>query len=143
MTSDIDVNPPGEESGHLAAVRRYVGWSTLAYWAALFVSTHLPKARIPSGIPGGDKTVHLAAYAGLGFLTALWVALGRRMTLRTLFAVLAVLAVYGAVDEWLQQFVNRTPDLGDWLADCAGAAAGVVVVWALQTIRPLSRSRFD
>lgn len=124
----------------LQSVRRFVGWTTLAYWIALFVATHIPLPPLPASGMGSDKVAHVAAFAGLGFLCGLWLALGGRLSLARTLLLLAVLTVYGAVDEWLQQFVGRFTDLDDWIADVSGAAIGVAVVWVLQTVRPLSQA---
>ena len=120
------------------SARRFVGWTVLIYWIGLFVSTHIPLPSLPSVPAGSDKVVHLAAFAGLGFLTGLWLAVRGRLTIAHLVLLLAVLLVYGALDEWLQQFVNRHTDIRDWTADAIGATLGLAVVWILQTVRPLS-----
>ena len=43
-------------------------------------------------------------------------------------ALLALIAVYAALDEWLQSFVGRDMDLRDWLADMAGATATIALL---------------
>ena len=41
-------------------------------------------------------------------------------------------ALYGATDEWHQGFVSeRSPDLGDWVADVAGVTVGYVAMLLL------------
>jgi VanZ family protein len=137
MSSDPDRTETPASPQRLQTVRRYVGWMTLAYWAALFVATHVPLPPLPATGVGSDKVAHLAAFAGLGFLAALWLSLAVKLTVGRSLLLLAVLTVYGAFDEWLQQFVGRFTDFDDWVANVAGAAIGIGVVWVLQVVRPL------
>lgn len=109
-------------------------WRVLlaGYWLALFVGTHLPPT-FP-GLPGdnSDKLVHAAAFAGLAWLlaTAWQSSVGRLNGRHLRFAWLAVV-LYGAADELTQLLVGRSATMGDWLADAAGAALGLVIfaVW--------------
>lgn len=137
MSSDPDRSDPPASPQRMQTVRRYVGWTTLAYWGALFVATHIPLPPLPATGAGSDKVAHLASFAGLGFLSALWLALVGKLTVVGTLLLLGVLAGYGAVDEWLQQFVGRFTDFDDWVADVSGAAIGVAIVWVLQLVRPL------
>ena len=45
---------------------------------------------------------------------------GRRLTWEVLALWASVYIAFGALDEWLQQFVGRTASVGDWLADLLG-----------------------
>jgi VanZ family protein len=55
-------------------------------------------------------------------------------------AAWALSAAYGVTDEWHQSFVpGRTPDVGDWLADAVGAAAGVIVATGVARARVARR----
>jgi len=94
------------------------------YWFALFVGTHYPKApELASEF--GDKLLHFAAYVGLGFLvSANWssaASFGRRQFVQ----VIALLALYGALDELSQIPVGRSCDWRDWCADVTGAVVGI------------------
>jgi hypothetical protein len=42
--------------------------------------------------------------------------------------VLITVAFYGAVDEWLQGYVNRNPDVFDFLANLAGEITSLIVL---------------
>jgi VanZ family protein len=130
---------PSIPPDNLQVARRTAGWITLAYALLLFVATHIPSSQIPTDLAQADKFAHVGAYAGLGFFTALWVALNRPLTARLVLALILTIALYGVVDEWLQQFFDRTPDREDWLADISGATFGILLVWLLQRLRPLSR----
>lgn len=103
-------------------------WLLALYWTALFIGTHIPP-QIPSLAPGTlDKFAHLGAYAGLAVLfTINWQMFGGHLTLRHYLATVFVLAVYGAVDEQLQNFVHRDCSLADWVADVVGATLGVAL----------------
>lgn len=101
------------------------------YWGLLFTATHLPK--IPEALEPGvsDKWMHTAAYGGLAFLLALvwtnWKGGGGHLRWNQAAKVLAVCAVYGVVDEVLQGFVSRQPDVRDWVADIGGSVLGLAV----------------
>lgn len=140
MSSDFEAADRSASPQRLQTVRRLVGWATLCYWGALFVATHVPLPPLPAAGMGSDKVAHIAAFAGLGFLAALWAALSGTLTLGRVLLLLAALAAYGAVDEWLQQFVNRVTDFDDWIADIFGAAIGVAIVWILLKVRPLPQT---
>lgn len=100
----------------------------LGYAAVIFWLSHQPQ--LPT-TPGGDKTAHVVAYAGLGFLLALALAPGRTVVVRTLSAW-AIGSLYGISDEWHQSFVpGRDASAADMLADMIGSGVGALsfVVW--------------
>jgi VanZ family protein len=71
-----------------------------------------------------DKLLHATAYLALAvaFFRA-FLLHGWRFSVKMAIAAAVCAAVYGAVDEWHQSYVpSRTSDIGDWLADAAGAA---------------------
>jgi VanZ family protein len=53
---------------------------------------------------------------------------------RAAIGVVVGLAVYGALDELTQIPVGRYADVYDWLADCAGALAGVAAFAAVGAV---------
>lgn len=104
-------------------------WKTLvlgAFWVTVFVATHLP--RLPRAVGRvSDKTLHFAAFAVLGYLLS-WVLASRsRSVVLHALTVLAIIAIYGAVDELLQIPVGRRCDFYDWVADMLGATGGLAV----------------
>ena len=105
-------------------------------WAALIlVLTSLPGRVVPAvGIPHLDKVVHATLYAVLAALAAraLWSTQRRRALL-----VAAVCAsLFGAFDEWHQQFIpGRSDDRYDWAADTIGASIGVLITAAARARR--------
>lgn len=95
------------------------------YWLALFVSTHIPSGAIPQP-KVWDKLLHFAAYGGLTFLLAWPVAIRSGPSLGTYVYLLVIAGCYGAVDELGQILVpGRAADIWDWVADMAGAVAGL------------------
>jgi hypothetical protein len=97
-------------------------------------------------VPGADKATHF----GMFFLLALLASLAMNRTwpprsdsrLRAQAVVAFLLAtIYAASDEIHQHFVPpRTPDMVDFLADSAGAAAGAAL-FAHLVLRRERRSR--
>jgi len=77
-----------------------------------------------------DKTLHYLAYLILVFLW--WFAISPYKKVNWLKAkpwlTLAIMACYGAMDEWLQHYVNRGPDVGEFFADFAGALTGMAIL---------------
>ena len=125
-----------------ARLRRFVWAITLVYWAAAFIMTHLPSRHVPT-IPASDKLEHFLGYGLLG--GCLFLALRLSGVRSVGVKVLAMLLVYGMIDEWLQllPFVGRDCEFGDWCADVAGAATAVVIasaLWCWATHRPRDAS---
>jgi VanZ family protein len=96
---------------------RLLRWLPAAAWSALllYLGTRAPGA-LPSPGAGLDKIAHACFYGVLGLLAAHG---GGR-----LLPAIALAALVGGLDEWLQSGVGRDADLLDWAADVAGAAAG-------------------
>lgn len=96
----------------------------------LFLLTHSPKVPgVAPRIPQLDKLVHAALFCGLTLLGGRALRLASRPgRLRKVALWALIYAGYAAADEWLQQFVGRTPDLLDWLADGVGIVAGSAIL---------------
>lgn len=91
--------------------------------------TSLPGSALPSLSPfaGADKVVHASMYAVLGALIARAIA---QEGGRVFVLPLVVIALLGAGDEWHQMFIpGRSADVRDWLADVAGAIAGLTITY--------------
>jgi len=104
-------------------------WIWIGYWAAMFVATHRPLSPgIAAVISGWDKVAHFAIYLLLAVLGG-WHArrTGRRLSVAWLLTWAALYATYGAIDELLQPYVDRTASIADWAADLAGIAAGTLI----------------
>ena len=111
-----------------------MGWGPAALWAGvLFLLSDLPGGGdgLLGGLPAGaDKVGH----GGLYLILGLFLAWGKT---RTGFAGPAILLLimgsgYGALDEWHQSFVpDRDVSAGDWMADTAGVALGLLLFSSL------------
>ena len=117
---------------------------TLAYWGTLFYLTHLPPERVT--IPGRftDKELHFAAYAALSLALGMTLLVTLPRTRWIPLYLVAIGMAYGAIDERTQLFVGRSCELGDWLADVAGASAAAFVIFIVQLFvrsRPLPVGR--
>ncbi len=111
--------------------RRKLAIISLAiYWPTLFVFAHIPIPEEVRDAGVSDKALHFFAYAILVFL--LWIALNPERKVRwrkaTVWWVLLIVAVYGVIDELLQDYVGRTCDVMDMVADLVGAFAGCVIL---------------
>jgi len=109
-----------------------------AYWVFLFCVTHFPELQLDVPIRAPDKVAHVGAFGLLAFLfwrfaQTVWYPLSDRFVLAAAGSLLA----YAALDEYLQQFVGRSPDLVDWLYDVAGI---IVVLGVLEWQRRQRRS---
>jgi VanZ family protein len=115
-------------------------WLPPVLWAAfILVLTSIPGQRLPHvSIEGIDKVVHLFCYGVLALLSFPAVA-ARHGAARAAVTVLLSIALFGALDEWHQQFIpDRSMDLLDWLADTFGGFLGVMA--ALVLARRAARS---
>ena len=103
-------------------------WLPPLLWAAfILVLTSIPGAHLPRiPIQGVDKVVHLSCYAVLARLTFPAVAASNG-AVRAAVLVMVAIAVFGALDEWHQQFIpGRSMDLFDWFADSLGGSLGLM-----------------
>jgi VanZ family protein len=93
------------------------------YWLAIFLGTHLPE--VPQVMAAtSDKVKHAGAYFGLGLLLC-YVSSGKNVYRRFLM-IFVLITVYGALDEWSQQFVpGRYPDVLDWISDVLGVGTAI------------------
>ncbi|NBW87669.1 MAG: hypothetical protein EBR23_12820 [Planctomycetia bacterium] len=103
--------------------------ATAAYTLLLVCATHYPK---PEQLLGphapSDKTLHFLAYGGLGLLAAATLAASGRWCMTRAIVLGAGLAAFGAADEITQPWFQRAAEPLDWVCDCLGIAAGIVVV---------------
>ena len=116
-------------------------WITLwtpviAYMAMLFGFSSM--STLPS--PPGDLSaydVHVAAYAGLGALSARATGKGLRdVSWRAVLAAVVLSSLYGVSDEYHQLFVpGRSFDMLDMVADIIGSIVGASAVGAWSIIR--------
>ena len=108
---------------------RLAAWClTVAYWVFIFVITHTPPSNLPR-VQVSDKTAHFVSYALLSAGLFVSLSLTGLRASRAAIVVLLIAMGYGAFDEWSQRFVQRSPELDDWLADVGGALIAVGVMW--------------
>lgn len=114
-----------------------------AYWITLFALTHFPELRLNAPISAPDKYAHIGAFGLLAFLFWRFVETIRHpLSGRFLWIAAIWLVAYAAFDEYLQQFVGRSTDLGDWLCDVAGIAAVLALLeWRRRAARAGVESR--
>ena len=104
------------------------------YWLLLLVGTHLPWNSGPRFAQLSDKVLHFAGFAGLAWLLAWMLSFRSELTKTRSVIVVFICGLYGAIDELTQPLSGRTCEFNDWLADLAGAAAGVTMFWLISTI---------
>jgi VanZ family protein len=89
--------------------------------------------------PGGFSfyDAHVAAYAGLGALTARAAGQGvRNVSWRAVVAAIVISTLYGVSDEYHQLYVpGRSFDVFDMLADLIGSVIGASAIGAWSIIR--------
>jgi VanZ family protein len=115
-------------------MRQMVEALTMGYAAVLEIATHWPydpagylRMMLRTQRPPSDKTLHFIAYAILASLLWACVRLRAAEPLRATGSVLAVIAVWAAVDEATQPFFYRAAEPLDWVYDMIGAALGCAV----------------
>lgn len=103
-------------------------WPVMAWTVFILIATWIPGAKLPhiEAPEGTDKVVHFIFFVVLAFLVER--ALRAQGIARVVLTVLIALAAFGALDEFVQQFIpGRDMELFDWLADVAGAVVGVTI----------------
>ncbi len=107
-------------------------WAPPALWTLLIlVVTSWPNPGEPP-VANGDKLIHVALYAPLGYL------LGRAApalvsSVPRLVGSAAALSAFAYLDEWHQRFVpGRASSTADWVTDSIGAALGLLLAMALR-----------
>jgi len=107
----------------------------IAYCLTLFAATHAPVPELLHEIVSVyDKMIHAAAFCVLGaliFLTLCGVPPSRPPSLWMLLGLL----IYAGIDEYLQGFTHRTPDLADWISDGCGIVLAFLLVRCFVLIR--------
>lgn len=78
-----------------------------------------------------DKVVHFGTYFLLSTLLGTWMWVGRVPLLKQVVLILLVFAGYSALEEYTQQFTERTTDIHDWYADLLGFTAGGLISWGV------------
>ena len=103
---------------HLTVLYRHADRLALGCVLAIGYLSLMPLVQLPDA-PGNDKIHHLIAYGMLTFFATL-----PRKTRKTVVAALLAAIAYGGLIEVIQPYVNRYGEVGDFLADAAGAVLG-------------------
>jgi VanZ family protein len=100
-------------------------------WACIIlVGTSLPGAAVPAPA-GSDKALHFAAYFILGALCCPLVVVAQRKALAAV-VVLVCVFLFAALDEAHQLLIpGRFAGPDDWIADSAGAFAGLTLAYLI------------
>lgn len=126
----------------------FVGWLVGVFMLSSLTGSQVPS--VSTGLPL-DKIAHFLIYACGAYLLLrlLWAWLGDRVPLLVLAVLVVIIpAAVGGVDEFYQTFTPGRSglDLGDWLANFAGAlsvALGTVLWVKFRTKHPVVHSRED
>ena len=108
------------------------------YWPTLFVFALIPVPRVVREAGVSDKSLHFFMYLTLIYLLWFAVRCDEKVNWRRAepWWVLAIVAVYGILDEWSQGFVaGRSCDPRDFSADMAGALTGLIL-FSVFALRP-------
>ena len=102
----------------------------LLYWPFIFFLAHV--AELPGWIlrtQMSDKAMHYLGYLVLVFLWwfSIFPSQKPSMLRFPFWLTLAMMGVYGVLDEWLQSFTHRKPDIWDWVADISGVLTGLII----------------
>lgn len=99
------------------------------YWPILFVLGHIPIPQLVREAGVSDKSLHFLAYLILVFF--LWFAINsdKKVNWRKAGAwwILLVVVLYGIVDEVSQNYVGRSCDIIDFVANLTGALTGLIL----------------
>jgi VanZ family protein len=117
------MNPITDEHRFWTPVLRRV--VLVGYLLILLGGTHWPSELRGLQTDHLDKLVHFAAFAVLGWLAAWASESAKTSSIERAAVVLFAIALFAAVDEITQPYVGRKCDPLDWVADVAGAIAGL------------------
>jgi VanZ family protein len=97
-------------------------------WIGAFTATHIPARYIPGQIASiGEIGLHGIGFLGLSSWFILTVAAFNIKPVQRILLVLLVMIVYGAVDEYTQQFFGRSTELKDWLTDITATVVSLIL----------------
>lgn len=100
------------------------------YWITISVITQIPIPSWTRKMGMSDKTMHVIAFFTLAVLFWLAFDFSARVNWHRLrvWLFLLVISIYAVLDEILQFFTGRTPDIRDFGADIVGAVAGFLIL---------------
>ncbi len=116
-------------------------WGPPVFWAAfILVLTSIPGSDIPHvglfSFHASDKLVHATMYGIFAWLATRALLRAGQPLVRSILLVALGIMLFGALDEWHQQFIpGRSMDLFDWFADLSGATIGTLVALVVPGVR--------
>ncbi len=110
----------------------------IIYWIILCTLTHMPVMRGVKLPDNSDKVVHFTLFFLLAFIGGWRYRTKPTARISGLFVWTAIYIAYAGLDEWLQQFVNRSTNLDDFWANLAGIVVATCAVFAFQRPIPIS-----
>ncbi len=99
-------------------------------WVIAFAMTHVPGNDLPD-VKVADNVLHTFGFMGLASALIITLAAFNVRVGRRIIAALLVMPIYGAIDEYTQQFFHRTTDFRDWCHDVIGTLLAIAVCEAL------------
>jgi VanZ family protein len=123
----------------VAAWLGVVGWAGVIFYLSTMTGKEVEQA-LPFAI--WDKALHFLAFAAGGFLIAAALRVSFGWGWRVIVPItLALVSLYGASDEWHQQFTpgRSALDVGDWSADTLGGIGGPLACCAVSAWRSRRR----
>jgi VanZ family protein len=104
-------------------------WLPPLLWAGVIIfATSMPSDLVPRQVSTFDKAAHFSMYCVLAALLTQHLSEVTRPWRAAIIAI-AIATVYGAVDEWHQQFIpGRSIEFADWVADSLGAVTGAFMM---------------
>lgn len=109
------------------STRRFVALSTTFMVAVVIGYLTLTPFNLQADVPGSDKLHHFVAFALLMLPCAV-------LSPRLLLILLPLGVLYGGVIEWYQPQIGRARETADFIADLAGALAGVTLGLGLRRL---------
>jgi len=101
----------------------------ILYWSVLLILAHIPIPQLIREAGVSDKSLHFLAYLVLTFLFWFSIRPNEKVNWRkfSVWLVLIIITIYGAVDELVQKYTGRNCDAMDIAANLAGILAGLLI----------------
>ena len=116
----------------------------VSWLIALFLFSHRAHVNQEPGIPHLDKLKHFIFFSfGGGVFFLNYARNSKLLSLKSL-ALLIILVIIGALDEYHQSFIpgRSGNDIFDWLANCVGAVSGAILLHQLRRARK-KQAKYD
>jgi VanZ family protein len=98
------------------------------FWLALAATLYFTLEKVDVGVSASDKTQHALTFGALTLLAATAYPHTR------LWILAIALTGFGGLIEIVQPYFGRGRELLDWVADMAGIAGGLLIVWSVRRL---------